>query len=104
MCRHGENIYNLSFVANRRISERRVLPSDNGKAQKPRFPTLFLGILRQKSRTFLCGMLAPQVGLEPTTLRLTAVCLCSIEKQFLLLYVMQNYSAVCAEACAVFQH
>lgn len=58
MCRHGENIYNLSFVANRRISERRVLPSDNGKAQKPRFPTLFLGIMRQKSRTFLCGMLA----------------------------------------------
>ena len=75
MCRHGENIYNLSFVANRRISERRVLPSDNGKAQKPRFPTLFLGILRQKSRTFLCGMLAPQVELEPTTLRLTGVTL-----------------------------
>ena len=33
-----------------------------------------MGTTIQKSRTFLCGTTAPQVGLEPTTLRLTAEC------------------------------
>ena len=61
-------------MANRRFSKRRVLPENTRKAQKSRILTRFLGRYIQKSRTFLCGMPAPQVGLEPTTLRLTAEC------------------------------
>ena len=74
------------------------------KAQKSRLLTRSLGTYTQKSRTFLCGMPAPQVGLEPTTLRLTALPCAALKSSFFLLYVMQDLRPFCAGFCAALLH